>query len=350
MKPHRTLPPVASPLEFGDLIRGFLGFFNGRRYVEELEQSVREYFGVKHVFLVSSGKECLFLILQALKSISPGKEKVLIPAYTCFSVPSAIVKAGLRVSLCDIDLASLDFDDTCFEGAVDDDTLCVVPNHLFAIPANMDRIGNICATHGIFVVEDAAQAMGGRYQGRLLGTIGDVGFFSLGRGKNITCGGGGVVVTNSDTIARAIAARYAALEEPRVSETAKELLQTLVLRLFIYPSLYWLPSGLPFLGLGETSFYEEFPVTKLSGVKAGIMKRWEQRLSQANAARLENAQFFLKRLRPEQETGRSIPYLRLPLMLNQRDQRNSREICRAGIPPGKAILGMHAHTSDPSSR
>jgi hypothetical protein len=286
--------------------------------VEELEQSVRDYFGVKHVFLVSSGKECLFLILQALKSISPGKEKALIPAYTCFSVPSAIIKAGLRVSLCDIDRSSLDFDDTCFEGAVDDDTLCVIPNHLFAIPANMDRIGSVCAARGIFVVENAAQAMGARYHGRLLGTIGDVGFFSLGRGKNITCGGGGVVVTNSDTIARAIADRYAALDEPRVSGKAKELLQNLVLRLFINPSLYWLPSQLPFLGLGETLFYEEFPVTKLSGVKAGILKRWEQRLSQGNAARTENAQFFLKRLRPEQETGRSIPYLRLLLFLSSR--------------------------------
>ena len=76
-----------------------------------------------------------------------------------------------------------------------DETLCVLAIHLFGIPANLDRIKKLCRKKDIFIVEDAAQAMGGEYKGGMLGTIGDVGFYSLGRGKNITCGSGGIIVT-----------------------------------------------------------------------------------------------------------------------------------------------------------
>lgn len=121
---------------------------------------------------------------------------MVIPAYTCFSVPSAVVKAGLDVALCDLDASTFDFDYRLLEAAVNEKTLCVIPSHLFGIPSEMDRVNAICREKGVYVVEDAAQAMRGPTKGKL-GTLGDVGFFSLGRGKNITCGSGGIIVTNS---------------------------------------------------------------------------------------------------------------------------------------------------------
>jgi dTDP-4-amino-4,6-dideoxygalactose transaminase len=72
----------------------------------------------------------------------------------------------------------------------DDDILCIIPTHLFGIPSDVGRIRDICEAKGIYILEDAAQALGVTVGGRKAGTLGDVGFFSLGRGKNITSGSG----------------------------------------------------------------------------------------------------------------------------------------------------------------
>ena len=185
MKIRRTIPPTAAPLKISDLFCGVAGLINGKKYIEKFKREVRDYFNVKHIFLTSSGKASLAVILRALSSLS-GRREVLIPAYTCYSVPSAIIKAGLKVALCDIDPSTLDFDHKQLKSAVNDNTLCVITNHLFCVPSDTDAVNEICKKQGVFVIEDAAQAMGGDYKNRKLGTNGDAGFFSLGRGKNIT--------------------------------------------------------------------------------------------------------------------------------------------------------------------
>jgi perosamine synthetase len=322
MKIRRTIPPTAAPVKAIDLARGFFGLcFGGQKQREKLEQEIKEHFGVRWVWCVSSGKAALTLILLALKSLSK-RRRVVIPAYTCFSVPSAVVKAGLEVSLCDINTATLDFDPRCLKTTVDEDTLCVIPSHLFGVPSDIDLIARLCRERGAYLVEDAAQAMGGVYNGKKIGTIGDVGFFSLGRGKNITCGSGGILVTNSAEIARAIEPLYAALEPPGFLETAKEFLQLLLMAVFIRPVLYWLPDGLAFLKLGETLFYKDFPVKKLSEMKARCLWNWPKRLEAANLARSGTADYFREHLPVKQFSIQpGVSYLRLPLVLDSRATR-----------------------------
>jgi dTDP-4-amino-4,6-dideoxygalactose transaminase len=321
MKIQRTIPPTAAPIGLKNLLYGLAGIFFGKEYLKRLEDEMKEYFGVKHVFLVSSGKAALTIILKALKTLSSKKTQVVTPAYTCFSVPSAIVKAGLKVSLCDIDPSNFDFDYKLVAEAIREDTLCVIPNHLFGIPVNIDRINSLCKARGIFVVEDAAQAMGGISKGRKLGTLGDAGFFSLGRGKNVTCGSGGVIVTNSDIIADTIRKEYGNLPIPGIIDTIKEFTKVLMMSIFINPSLYWFPSGLPFLKLGETIFYKEFPIKRLSGMKAGILRNWQNKLEESNRIRLENAEYFCSALASTLtfHNGASIPYLRLPLIVENKE-------------------------------
>src|SRR5262249_56397928 len=205
---------------------------------------------VRGVFLVSSGKAAFTVILKSLASSST-RRRVVIPAYTCFSVPSAIVKADLDVVLCDVEPETLDFNFTELESLLDEQVLCVVPTHLFGRPANVDHVKRLCEGKGIVVVEDAAQAMGGRSGGRLLGTLGDVAFFSLGRGKNLTCGTGGIILTNSLSIAKLIKAEYATLQDPPLGDVLRNWLEMVFMHVFIHPALYWLPAGLPFLRLGE---------------------------------------------------------------------------------------------------
>lgn len=319
MKIQRTIPPTAAPLDMTSLVHGLAGIIMREKYMKRLEHELTAYFGVRHVFFVSSGKAALTIILKALKSLSPDKTRVLIPAYTCFSVPSAIVKAGLKVSLCDIDPFTFDFDGKQLEDAVNADMLCVIPDHLFGIPSDIEKVRNVCRGKNIFVVEDAAQAMGGTGKSKRLGTIGDVGFFSLGRGKNITCGSGGLIVTDSDVIAHAIEKEYSLLEDFGAAEVIREFVKVVLLAIFIRPSLYWLPAGLPFLHLGETIFYTEFPMKKLSGMHAGLLRDFRKRLEPANEIRKKNAAWFNDNLRLPPAPGGPLPVLRLPLAVKNRE-------------------------------
>jgi len=322
MRILRTLPPTAAPLKAKDLAHGLIGLFAGREsFRDKLEEEIKEHFDVKHVFCVSSGKAALSLILLALRELT-NKTQVVIPAYTCFSVPSAIRKAGLEIVPCDIDPATLDYDYDCLQRVVTDETLCVLAIHLFGIPADLDRIRKLCRDKDIFVVEDAAQAMGGRYKGGMLGTVGDVGFYSLGRGKNITCGSGGIIITGNDAIAAALQRRYAEVEETPLREDIKNLIEVCLMSLLIKPYLYWLPAGLPFLKLGQTFFHVDFPIQKLSGRRATLLQNWRERLLESNQTRTRIGADLQKRLVRKDNQELVIPYLRFPLLVGDRQTRD----------------------------
>lgn len=287
----------------------------GEGDVGKRESEIREYFGSESVFLVSSGKASLVLILHALSSLQ-SRRKVLIPAYTCYSVPSAIVRAGLEIVLCDVNPDTLDFDYDQLEFLADEETLCVIPTHLFGIPSDIDRIRGICMGKGIFLVEDAAQAMGVEHAGRKLGTLGDVGFFSLGRGKNVTCGSGGIILTSSGEIGGRIGKFHRELRREPIGATLRNIAEAFFTKVFLNPHLYWFPSGLPFLRIGETSFSPAFPVHRLSGFKAGVMASWRARMEENNLARTMNGRFYAEVLGLRKERtiySRDLPYLRFPV-------------------------------------
>jgi dTDP-4-amino-4,6-dideoxygalactose transaminase len=322
MRIGRTVPPAAAVIPAKALRSGFAGLFGGQRYLRNLALELAEYFVVSHVFLLCSGKAALTVALQALHSLSPRNE-VVIPAYTCFSVPSAVIKAGLKVRLCDIDTRTFDFDIDNLKHILNADTLCVVPDHLFGIPSNMPRIIQLCKEKGIFVLEDTAQAMGGTLNGKKLGTIGDVGVYSFGRGKNITCGSGGAIVTNRADIAQAIVRYYSGLKDPSLWKNIAEFIQSVMLTIFIRPSLYWFPAGLSFLGLGTTVFYKDFAITKLSGMKAGLLRNWRMRLQQANQMRFSASLYFTRQLTLSAPQTSPVAYLRLPVLVRSPAARAS---------------------------
>src|SRR5947209_10297976 len=110
MRIGRTLPPAATPIGVTEIVSGVCGIFRGRTELDRFQSELKEHFGVKHCFLVSSGKAAFTLILLALKELFPDRDEVVIPAFTCYSVPSSVVRAGLRIRLCDLRPDSLDFD------------------------------------------------------------------------------------------------------------------------------------------------------------------------------------------------------------------------------------------------
>lgn len=341
MKIQRTLPPTATLLSWDDLWDGMRAWVAGGGALRQREKEFSAYFGVRHVFFVSSGKAALYLILRALQSLNPGRDQVVIPAYTCFSVPSAVVKTGLRVIPCDIDPNTFDFDHAQLQRLIGPRTLCVVTGHLFGIPSDISGIKRLCHSHGIAVIEDAAQAMGGVVCEGQLGTIGDVGFYSFGRGKNITCGTGGGILTNSETIAAVIGKEYERISSPTTMDNVSEFVKLLMQIILIRPSLYWIPSALPFLKLGETVFYKDFPVHRLSECKAGILKQWRQRLERSNRIRKENAFAIceMAKIKPTMKSWESIAFLRLPLLMRDKEMRN--KLFRASQDTGAGLSRMY---------
>jgi len=330
MKIQRTIPPTAAPLSFGSLLCSVGRLWGGRKYRVRLASELKAHYAARSVYLVSSGKAALTVILKSLAGVSK-RRQVIIPAYTCFSVPSAVVKAGLEVVLCDVDPNTLDFKFPELEGLLNERVLCVVSTHLFGRPADTERVKHLCDGTGIFVVEDAAQAMGGQVGTRLLGTIGDVGFFSLGRGKNVTCGTGGIILTSSVPIAGAIETEYASLSEAPWREVFRNWLELLVMRIFIHPALYWFPAGLPFLGLGETKFYPDFQIFRMDDVRAYLLGGWQQRLARANQDRSSRARWLMEELDLVRKgvqpiLGEDSLFLRLPVLVRNREAKEA--VCR----------------------
>lgn len=346
MMPQRTLSPTAAPISFWGLIGAASGLWGGGKHRARLVQELREKFSAREVFLVSSGKAALTVILKALAA-SSGRRRVIVPAYTCFSVPSAIVRAGLDVVLCDVEPDTLDFNFSELEGLINEEVLCVVPTHLFGRPADVDRVKRLCEGTGVVVVEDAAQAMGGQSGEGLLGTLGDVAFFSLGRGKNLTCGTGGVILTRSLPVAETLKAEYATLPESPLGEVAKNWLEMVIMRLFIHPLLYWLPAGLPFLRLGETTFETDFRIDRMDEVRAHQLQGWERRLALANQERAARAGWLIEGLDLPRRgitpiTGKEAVYLRLPVMVRDREMKES--VCRQSREVGAGLSPSYPAT------
>jgi dTDP-4-amino-4,6-dideoxygalactose transaminase len=313
MRIGRTLPPAAALLEWRDLGHAVAAMWSPDRAVQMREDEIKKHFGVPYACLVSSGTAALTLAFIALRDLSE-RTDVIIPAFTCYSVAAAVLTAGLRPVLCDVEPSTFDYDYARLPQTLSDNTLCVVAHHLFGVPADSERLRALCHSRGIFLVEDAAQAMGITVDGEYVGTKGDVGIFSFGRGKNVTSGSGGVIVARRDSIAEALARRCSCLEDPPRLQVWAELFRSMVMTAFIRPSLYWFPAALPFLRLGETIYPRKVALQRLSGMQAGLLQGWRERLNQSNEIRSNNATDLTRRLSLHPPQGQSHPYLRLPLL------------------------------------
>lgn len=332
----RTLPPAIAPIGIKNIFNGVIAMFMGARANRAFEEQLKAYFKVSHCFLLSSGKASLTVILKALKTIHPERDEVLIPAYTCYSVPAAIARAGLKVRICDIEPETLDFDyRELTEQLSCQRILCVIPTHLFGVTADIPRVREIIGQRKIVIVEDAAQTMGGECAGRKVGTDGDVGFFSLGRGKAFSTVEGGIILTESDLIATAIKKELAEIPPYRIAGQIKLMLYALVLSIFSHPMLFWFPKALPFLGLGETHFDPNFDINTMSAFQSGLATGWQNSLAELKRIRQRNAH-LLSVAGVNAVRGGQFPssgMIRFPLVVSSIEEKQVilRECTRLGL-------------------
>lgn len=189
---------VNQVLETGILMRyGFDGPRKGIWKSKELEAAVCSTFGCDYAQLTSSGTAALTTAMSAL-GIGYGDE-IITPSFTFVASFEAILSIGAVPVLVDVD-DTLTLDPAAVRKAITPKTKAVMPVHMCGSMADMDALQSICKEHHLFLLEDACQSIGGTYKGKSLGTIGDAGTFSFDFVKTMTCGEGGVVMTNNKEV------------------------------------------------------------------------------------------------------------------------------------------------------
>jgi dTDP-4-amino-4,6-dideoxygalactose transaminase len=188
-----VLERVLEPLQTGKV-----NYWTGRAG-REFEQSFAEYCGAEFAITTTNGTSALHTALAAL-GVGAGDE-VICPSYTFIATAFSILQAGALPVFADVD-QSHTIDPTNIEAQITERTRAILVVHIFGVACDMAPILEIAARHGLFVVEDCAQSLGGSYRGKMLGTIGDAGCFSFCQSKHFTTGGeGGAVVVKDHNLA-----------------------------------------------------------------------------------------------------------------------------------------------------
>jgi dTDP-4-amino-4,6-dideoxygalactose transaminase len=169
--------------------------------VEKMEKEFCDYLGCKYAIGVSSGTDALLLALMAI-DIQPGDE-VIVPTYSFFATAGVVSRLNATPVLADIDPVTFNIDPEEIKKKITSKTKAIIPVHLYGQSADLEPIMKIAKEKNIFVIEDAAQAIGTKYKdGKCVGTIGDIGCFSFFPSKNLGgYGDGGLVTTNNDELA-----------------------------------------------------------------------------------------------------------------------------------------------------
>lgn len=163
--------------------------------VSEFEKEMSELIGSTSI-ACASGSDALYLTLLA-SDIGPGDEVITTP-FTFVATAGAIARTGARPLFVDIDPETFNIDPKLISAAITSKTKAIIPVHLFGLPAELDPILQLAASHKLVVVEDAAQAIGSRYRGEMIGSLGTYGCFSFFPSKNLGGAGDGGLVTTKD--------------------------------------------------------------------------------------------------------------------------------------------------------
>ncbi|GAB6107658.1 DegT/DnrJ/EryC1/StrS family aminotransferase [Fusibacter bizertensis] len=185
---------IAKVIESKQLVMG--------KEVEQFESLIKSYLGVKHCFAVTSGTAALHLALMAI-DIKPDDE-VIVPAFTFPATANVVEVVGANTKFVDVNLNDYCIDISQIESAITERTKAIIVVHEFGNAVEMSKINEIAQKHNLKVIEDAACALGSMDGDHFVGTLSDIGCFSLHPRKSITTGEGGLITTNSDEYAQKI--------------------------------------------------------------------------------------------------------------------------------------------------
>ena len=280
----KYMPPVGMRHGLTSILSALLSCRNSE------EKSIEaELFNGQNIVAFDNGKAALLAALQALAKIQGERVNVIVPAYTCFSMAAVIERAGLRMVLCDILPETLDFDYEMLAGLIDENTLCIVPTHLFGKSADVGKVKKIANLCGAFVIEDSAQALPD-----VVGQHGepDVVIYSFGRGKPYSTGGGGLLTSYRKDIIEAVGEQAALRVGNSFSTQISAALKLFLNDLLISPYIYWLPASLPFLKIGKTIYPDYIEIDGMINFKKTLIDSLTCKYSDLSEGRHIKMQYY----------------------------------------------------------
>lgn len=195
--PNSTIAQAAKSLAWIFFPWRWFNCKKGKR-VGELERKFKQEYGAEDAFTFSQGREAFYALLKAV-GIGKGDE-VLLQAYTCIVVPNAILWAGAKPVYIDVD-ETFNINPALIEKKITPSTKAIIVQHAFGVPVDIKKIKEICKKHNLILIEDCALSLGAKFDGKKVGTFGDVAFFSFGRDKVISSVSGGLAIVYNPEIA-----------------------------------------------------------------------------------------------------------------------------------------------------
>jgi len=201
--------------------------------IKQFEERFAQFHATRHAISASFGRMAFYYLLKAFE-LRAGSE-IIFPALTFWVVPEMARRAGLRPVFVDVDARTFNIEPAQIEAAITERTTAIVPTHLYGQPCDMSLIMRIAEKHNLVVIEDCAQAAGARYRGRRVGTFGHAAFFSFQMLKGINTYGGGMAITDDDTIAARVRAQTEAAPLPTTGELVKRFISGITARSLVSP-------------------------------------------------------------------------------------------------------------------
>lgn len=298
-----------------------------------VEKWLTNYFKIKYVYTFDSGRSALYFALKSL-ALSPGDE-VIVQAYTCIVVINAIQWNGAKPIFVDINNDfNLNFDD--LQHKITDKTKAIIVQHTFGKPSDVEKINILAKKNNIKVIEDCAHALGAKAGDKQLGTLGDIGIFSFGADKVISCVRGGALITNNDELSKKITDYQSQLQPTNILKVIQHLMHYLLFS--IGKPLYNLEIGKGILAIGKSlnlmnkivydiekqgqspSFYPALLPNSLATILLGQLKNLATILEHRQAIALEYNKLITNHLITKPEWSDDSVWLRYPLLIKNPDK------------------------------
>jgi len=250
---------------------------------EAFSLALKEFGQFLNVVLVGSGRTGFRLLLESL-DFKPSSE-IIFPAYTFHPIPLVTMECGLKPVFADVDEQTWNIDPEKIVPLINERTKAIMPTHLFGVPADMEAIDKIARSHGLFVIEDCAHALGATYRDKLVGNFGDAALFTFAMSKNLPCWGGGAMILKDRDLGIKMMERIAEGEAPSGCTVLKRQRSNVAALLFTQPMLFpWtLYPALRIADLSGSDYFDR-PFLEEVGASAPVSKSRIQSISPFQAA------------------------------------------------------------------
>ena len=332
----RFIAPAGTPVKISELAGWIYDSLTGKDRRQDLCNAIKSRYHLKHCFLMSSGRAAMAMLFSMLKKHDQQERtEIVLPSYTCYSVPAAAEIAGLQVRICDIDPHTLSYDMEQFKSIDLGRVLCVVSANLYGYPDDLEKLEELTRQAGCYLIDDAAQSMNARINQRYAGTFGDIGLYSLDKGKNITSIQGGIIVTNDDLLATLIKEEIEILPDPSLQNQILDSIKLVLYAALLHPVIYWIPANIPAFGLGKTIYTTQYLFCKYSRPMSALAWRLFKRIEEISSMRSSRAMKLIDKLKDNEnieiiqtvnDSAKPV-YLRVPFLL--KDARVRQQIIKS---------------------